>query len=249
MSSHFLGTVSALALYWLCTGFALAFNLLRTGFALASLWLRTGFALAWGYLYTCFALASHLLRTCFALASRHWLRTCFALASHLLRTCFALASHLLCTCFALASHWLHGTGFALASHWLCTCFALASHWLRTCGWLVWSSLTFASFVWVWLCFSCFVSYSTINQSVWCPSRHPHFIFRATSNVRRLISSQYLFIENIINVKMQLNQQERPYHSDSTASRLLSEVKHCWARLVLRWGTMLESLVLFFCNIL
>ncbi|KAL7433907.1 hypothetical protein ACHAXM_003793, partial [Skeletonema potamos] len=39
--------------------------------------------------------------------------------------------------------------------------------------------------------------------------------------------------------------ERPYHSDSTASRLLSEVKHCRARLVLRWGTTLESLVLFF----
>ena len=42
-------------------------------------------------------------------------------------------------------------------------------------------------------------------------------------------------------------QERPYHSDSTASRLLSEVKHCRARLVLRWGTTLESLVLFFCS--
>ena len=42
------------------------------------------------------------------------------------------------------------------------------------------------------------------------------------------------------------QQERPYYSDSTASRLLSEVKHCQARLVLRWGTTLESLVLFFC---
>ena len=41
-------------------------------------------------------------------------------------------------------------------------------------------------------------------------------------------------------------QERPYHNDSTASRLLSEVKHCRARLVLRWGTTLESLVLFFC---
>ena len=49
--------------------------------------------------------------------------------------------------------------------------------------------------------------------------------------------------------MQRCQQERPYHSDSTASRLLSEVKHCRARLVLRWGTTLESLVLFFCNIL
>ena len=40
-------------------------------------------------------------------------------------------------------------------------------------------------------------------------------------------------------------QERPHHSDSTASRLLSEVKHCRARLLLRWGTTLESLVLFF----
>ena len=41
-------------------------------------------------------------------------------------------------------------------------------------------------------------------------------------------------------------QERPYQSDSTASRLLSEVKHFRARLVLRWGTTLESLVLIFC---
>ena len=40
-------------------------------------------------------------------------------------------------------------------------------------------------------------------------------------------------------------QERPYNHDSTASRLLSEVKHDLARLVLRWGTTLESLVLFF----
>ena len=42
-------------------------------------------------------------------------------------------------------------------------------------------------------------------------------------------------------------QERPYHSDSTASRPLCEVKHCRARLVLRWGTTLESRVLFFCR--
>ena len=41
-------------------------------------------------------------------------------------------------------------------------------------------------------------------------------------------------------------QEVPYHDDSTASRLLSEVKHRRARLVLRWGTTLESRVLFFC---
>ena len=39
-------------------------------------------------------------------------------------------------------------------------------------------------------------------------------------------------------------QERPYHDDSTASRLLSEVKHRRAQLVLRWGTTLESWVLF-----
>ena len=42
-------------------------------------------------------------------------------------------------------------------------------------------------------------------------------------------------------------QERPYHGDSTASRLLSEVKHHRAWLVLRWGTTLESQVLFFCK--
>ena len=34
--------------------------------------------------------------------------------------------------------------------------------------------------------------------------------------------------------------------DSTASHLLSEVKHRRAWLVLRWGTMLESQMLFFC---
>ena len=41
-------------------------------------------------------------------------------------------------------------------------------------------------------------------------------------------------------------QERPYNHDSTASRLLSEVKHDLVRLVLRWGTTLEYLMLFFC---
>jgi hypothetical protein len=40
-------------------------------------------------------------------------------------------------------------------------------------------------------------------------------------------------------------QERPHHVDSTASRLLSEVKQRRAWLVLRWGTTLESQVLFF----
>ena len=44
-----------------------------------------------------------------------------------------------------------------------------------------------------------------------------------------------------------DRQERPYHDDSTASRLLSEVKHRRAWLVLRWGTTSESRVLFFCG--
>ena len=39
-------------------------------------------------------------------------------------------------------------------------------------------------------------------------------------------------------------RERPYQHDSTASRLLSEVKNVRAWLVLRWGTTLESQVLF-----
>ena len=41
-------------------------------------------------------------------------------------------------------------------------------------------------------------------------------------------------------------QDGPYHSDSTASRLLSEVKHCRVELVLRWGTTLESSMFIFC---
>ena len=54
----------------------------------------------------------------------------------------------------------------------------------------------------------------------------------------------LFTTILVPVWPQLH-QERPYNHDSTASRLLSEVKHDLARLVLRWGTTLESLVLFF----
>ena len=42
-------------------------------------------------------------------------------------------------------------------------------------------------------------------------------------------------------------QERPYHVDRTTSRPLCEVKRRRARLVLRWGTTWEALVLFlFC---
>ena len=47
---------------------------------------------------------------------------------------------------------------------------------------------------------------------------------------------------IFNCCMEL--RERPYQHDSTTSRLLCEVKHVRARLVLRWGTTLESRVLF-----
>ena len=58
-----------------------------------------------------------------------------------------------------------------------------------------------------------------------------------------------FLFDIMYYKVIGNERERPYNDDSTASRLLSEVKHRLARLVLRWGTTLESLVLFsFCFI-
>ena len=43
-------------------------------------------------------------------------------------------------------------------------------------------------------------------------------------------------------------QERPYHVECTTSRPLCEVKRRRARLVLRWGTTWEALVLFlFCS--
>ena len=43
---------------------------------------------------------------------------------------------------------------------------------------------------------------------------------------------------------QLNwDEERPYHVDRTTSRPLCEVKRRRARLVLRWGTTWEALVL------
>ena len=46
-------------------------------------------------------------------------------------------------------------------------------------------------------------------------------------------------------KFQVSLQIRPYKHDSTASRLLSEVKHVLVRLVLRWGTTLEHRMLNF----
>ena len=56
---------------------------------------------------------------------------------------------------------------------------------------------------------------------------------------------YLAWTNHIVWRSRCNDRNDHTISDSTASRLLSEVKHCRARLVLRWGTTLESLMLFF----
>ena len=47
-----------------------------------------------------------------------------------------------------------------------------------------------------------------------------------------------------NTQTQHLHQERPYHVDRTTSRPLCEVKRRRARLVLRWGTTWEALVLF-----
>ena len=51
---------------------------------------------------------------------------------------------------------------------------------------------------------------------------------------------------ILYIASEITVQERPYSNENTASRLLSEVKHCLVQLVLRWGTTLESWMLFFC---
>ena len=48
----------------------------------------------------------------------------------------------------------------------------------------------------------------------------------------------------IDGRQSLGNQERPYHVDRTTSRPLCEVKRRRARLVLRWATTLEALVLF-----
>ena len=54
------------------------------------------------------------------------------------------------------------------------------------------------------------------------------------------------IETLYILYFLADDQDGPYHSDSTASRLLSEVKHCRVELVLRWGTTLESSMFIFC---
>ena len=41
----------------------------------------------------------------------------------------------------------------------------------------------------------------------------------------------------------LRSRQRPYHIENTSSRPITEVKQCWARLVLGWETAWEPLVL------
>ena len=64
-------------------------------------------------------------------------------------------------------------------------------------------------------------------------------------VQHIITTKFKILINFIYFIRCILQQERPYNHDSTASRPLSEVKHDLARLVLRSGTTLESLVLIF----
>ena len=61
-------------------------------------------------------------------------------------------------------------------------------------------------------------------------------------------SRYRFISRLLIIHgcQSVQNQERPYHVDRTTSRPLCEVKRRRARLVLRWGTTWEALVLFFC---
>ncbi|CAN0044204.1 unnamed protein product, partial [Laminaria digitata] len=49
---------------------------------------------------------------------------------------------------------------------------------------------------------------------------------------------------VVDARQRQPHQERPYQVDRTTSRLLCEVKRRRARLVLRWGTTWEALVLF-----
>ena len=75
---------------------------------------------------------------------------------------------------------------------------------------------------------------TVKQAV----QHSYHVVKIQKMVSQMANIQIGFHSTSI--------QERPYQHESTASRLLSEVKHVRARLVLRWGTTLESRVLFFC---
>jgi hypothetical protein len=80
-----------------------------------------------------------------------------------------------------------------------------------------------------------------------PSRSLATCLQAMPTAKKRAHASEYFIECQCDRECLGDLQERPYNDDSTASRPLCEVKHRLARLVLRWGTTLESLVMFFCN--
>ena len=73
--------------------------------------------------------------------------------------------------------------------------------------------------------------------------------RELMSTRTRYHNGYRFISWLLTIdgRQSAQSQERPYHVDRTTSRPLCEVKRRRARLVLRWGTTWEALVLFrFC---
>jgi hypothetical protein len=77
-------------------------------------------------------------------------------------------------------------------------------------------------------------------------RDPLQVLVQKMTLYQLMSYEYLkLVCSLLYFRFSSNVQARPYNDDSTASRPLCEVKHHLARLVLRWGTTLESRVLCF----
>ena len=74
--------------------------------------------------------------------------------------------------------------------------------------------------------------------------HFHCCYYSSIRIFNLFNFISLIVTALQDHFFPTNFWERPYQHDSTASRLLSEVKHVRAWLVLRWGTTLESQVLF-----
>ena len=73
----------------------------------------------------------------------------------------------------------------------------------------------------------------LSDTLWLSRMRPSISYRVVQKLQKSIK-----------ISDNIQRRERPYQHDSTASRLLSEVKHVRAWLVLRWGTTLESQVLF-----
>ena len=82
--------------------------------------------------------------------------------------------------------------------------------------------------------------------------HSPLLLAATDIIAQIVTdtaaapSRYRFISRLLIIHgcQSVQNQERPYHVDRTTSRPLCEVKRRRARLVLRWGTTWEALVLF-----